>query len=108
MARTIRAGEDEIFIKRFFIKIHGRKTAFFQTGMMWSVVSNRNSPNPAHQQGPASSSAAASGPAGPTNPIVQLLQSADMSDPDAREPVVAQMTQIEENRMDTVLEKAGE
>ena len=31
-----------------------------------------------------------------------------MSDPDAREPVVAQMTQIEENRMDTVLEKAGE
>jgi hypothetical protein len=91
MARTIRAGEDEIFIKRFFIKIHGRKTAFFQTGMMWSVVSNRNSPNPARQQGPASSS----GPAGPTNPIVQLLQSADMSNP-------------EESRMDAVLEKASE
>jgi hypothetical protein len=95
MARTIRAGEDEIFITGFFIKLHGRKTAFFQTGMMWSVVSNRNSQNPAHQQGPASSSAAASGPAGPTNPIVLLLQSADMSNP-------------EESRMDAVLEKTGE
>jgi len=43
MARTIRAGEDEVFIKGFFIKLHGRKTALFQTGMLWSVVSNRNS-----------------------------------------------------------------
>jgi hypothetical protein len=76
--------------------------------MLWALVSNRNSPNPARQQGPASSSAAASGPAGPTNPIVQLLQSVDMSNPEEREKVVAQMTQIEENRMDAVLEKAGE
>jgi hypothetical protein len=108
MARTIRAGEDEIFITGFFIKLHGRKTAFFQTGVLWSLVSNRNSPNPARRQGPASSSAAASGPAGPTNSIIQLLQSADMSNPEEREKVVAKMTQIEENRMDAVLQKAGE
>jgi hypothetical protein len=31
-----------------------------------------------------------------------------MSNPEEREQVVAQMTQIEENRMDAVLEKAGE
>jgi hypothetical protein len=108
MARTIRAGEDEIFITGFFIKLHGRKTAFFQTGVLWSLVSKRNSPNPTRQQCPASSSAAASGPAGPMNPIVQLLQLADMSNPEEREKVVAQMTQIEENRMDAVLEKTGE
>jgi hypothetical protein len=95
MARTIRAGEDGIFIKGFFIKLHGRKTAFFQTGVLWSLVSNRNSPNPARRQGHASSSAAVNGPAGPTNPIVLLLQSADMSNP-------------EESRMDAVLEKTGE
>ena len=64
--------------------------------------------NPSRQQGPASSSSAAGGSAGPTNPIVQLLQSADMSNPEEREKVVAQMTQIEESRMDAVLEKAGE
>ena len=64
--------------------------------------------NPIRQQGPASSNAAAGGPAGPKNPIVQLLQSADMSNPEEREKVVAQMTQIEESRMDAVLEKAGE
>jgi len=64
--------------------------------------------NPTRQQGPASSNAAAGGPAGPSNPIVQLLQSADMSNPEEREKVVAQMTQIEESRMDAVLEKAGE
>ena len=64
--------------------------------------------NPSRQKGPAASSAAASGSAGPTNPIVQLLQSADMGNPEEREKVVAQMTQIEENRMDAVLEKAGE
>ena len=76
--------------------------------MMWSLVSNRNSPNPTRQQGPASSSAAVSGPAGPTNRIVLLLQSADMSNPEEREQVVDKMTQIEESRMDAVLEKAGE
>jgi hypothetical protein len=108
MARTIRAGEDEIFITGFFIKLHGRTTAFFQTGVLWSLVSKRNSPNPARRQGPASSSAAASGPAGPKNPIVQLLQSADMSNPEKREQIVAKMTQIEESRMDAVLQKAGE
>jgi hypothetical protein len=64
--------------------------------------------NPARQQSPASSSAAAGGPAGPANPIVQLLQSADMSNPEEREKVVAQMTQMEETRMDAVLEKAGQ
>jgi hypothetical protein len=42
------------------------------------------------------------------NPIVQLLQLADMSNPEEREKVVAKMTQIEESRMDTVLQKAGE
>jgi hypothetical protein len=31
-----------------------------------------------------------------------------MSNPEEREKVVAQMTQIEENRMDAVLEKTGE
>jgi hypothetical protein len=31
-----------------------------------------------------------------------------MSNPEEREQVVAQMTQIEENRMDAVLQKAGE
>jgi hypothetical protein len=61
--------------------------------------------NPSRQQGPASANAAAGGP---TNPIVQLLQSADMSNPEEREKVVAQMTQIEESRMDAVLEKTGE
>jgi subtilisin family serine protease len=61
--------------------------------------------NPSRQQGPASANAAAGGP---TNPIVQLLQSADMSNPEEREKVVAQMTQIEESRMDAVLEKAGQ
>ena len=74
------------------------------TGTAATAQSN----NPTRQQGPASSSAAASGPAGPTNPIVQLLQSADMSNPEEREKVVAQMTQIEESRMDAVLEKAGQ
>ena len=64
--------------------------------------------NPTRQQGPASSSAAAGGSAGPTNLVVQLLQSADMSNPEEREKVVAQMTQIEESRMDAVLEKAGQ
>lgn len=64
--------------------------------------------SPSRQQGPASSSVAAGGPTGPTNPIVQLLQSADMSNPEEREKIVAQMTQIEESRMDTVLEKAGQ
>jgi hypothetical protein len=71
-----------------------------------ATVSQNN--NPTRQQGPASSNAAAGGPAGPTNLIVQLLQSADMSNPEEREKVVAQMTQIEESRMDAVLEKAGE
>lgn len=64
--------------------------------------------NPSRQQGPSSSSAAAGGPAGPTNPIVQLLESADMSNPEERDKVVAEMTRIEESRMDAVLEKAGE
>jgi hypothetical protein len=64
--------------------------------------------NPTRQQGSASSNAAAGGPAGPKNIVVQLLQSADMSNPEEREKVVAQMTQIEESRMDVVLEKAGE
>jgi subtilisin family serine protease len=71
-----------------------------------AAVSQNNKPS--RQQGPASSSAAAGGPAGPTNPIVQLLQSADMSNPEEREKVVAQMTQIEESRMDAVLEKADQ
>ena len=71
-----------------------------------AAVSQNN--NPTRQQGTGSSSAAAGGSAGPTNPIVQLLQSADMSNPEEREKVVTQMTQIEESRMDAVLEKAGE
>jgi hypothetical protein len=71
-----------------------------------AAVAQNNSPS--RQQGPASSSAAVGGPAGPTNPIVQLLQSADMSNPEEREKVVTQMTQIEESRMDAVLEKAGQ
>ncbi|MFM8831903.1 MAG: S8 family serine peptidase, partial [Spartobacteria bacterium] len=64
--------------------------------------------NPSRQQAPASSSSAASGPAGPANPIVQLLQSADMGNPEEREKVVAEMTRLEESRMDAVLEKAGQ
>ncbi|MFM8763349.1 MAG: S8 family serine peptidase [Spartobacteria bacterium] len=63
---------------------------------------------PSRQQAPASSSSAASGPAGPANPIVQLLQSADMGNPEEREKVVAEMTRLEESRMDAVLEKAGQ
>jgi hypothetical protein len=63
--------------------------------------------NPVRQQGP-SSSAAAGGSAGSTNPIVQLLQSADMSNPEEREKVVAEMTRMEESRMDAVMEKAGQ
>jgi len=64
--------------------------------------------NPSRQRGVAPSSAAAGGPAGPANPIVELLQSADMGNPEEREKVVAEMTRLEESRMDAVLEKAGQ
>ena len=40
--------------------------------------------------------------------MILLLQSADMSNPEEREKVVAKITQIEESRMDAALEKAGE
>ena len=60
------------------------------------------------RQGPVKSSPTAGGFEEQPNEIVQLLQAADMSNPEEREKVVAQMTQIEENRMDAVLQKAGE
>ncbi len=44
----------------------------------------------------------------PASEVVQLLQTADMSDPEARANIVAQMTQIEESRMDAVLDKADQ
>ena len=40
--------------------------------------------------------------------VVQLLQSTDMSNPQEREKVVARMSQIEEARMDSVLDKADQ
>ena len=64
--------------------------------------------NPVRPRGTTPSSAVSGGPAAPTNPIVLLLQSADMSNPEEREKVVAEMTQVEESRMDAVLEKAGQ
>ena len=50
--------------------------------------------------------APANDPSPTSNEVVQLLQSADISNPEERQRVVAQMTQIEEARMDGVLEKA--
>jgi hypothetical protein len=70
-----------------------------------AVAQNNNT---TRQQVSASSSGAASGPTGPTNLIVQLLQAADMSNPEERAKVVAQMTQIEETRMDSVLDRADQ
>ncbi|MEI8294711.1 MAG: S8 family serine peptidase [bacterium] len=64
--------------------------------------------NDSHQQQPSQTSPSVAGHAVLANPIVQLLQSSDLSNPDARAKVVAQMTRIEETRMDTVLQKAGE
>jgi hypothetical protein len=53
-----------------------------------------------------------SAPANDTSPtsneLVQLLQSTDMSNPQEREKVVARMSQIEEARMDSVLDKADQ
>jgi subtilisin family serine protease len=69
------------------------------------VAQNNNLPP---QQGPNSSSAAARGPMSPTNLIVELLQSTDMSNPEERQKVVSRMTEIEESRMDAVLEKADQ
>ena len=43
-----------------------------------------------------------------SNEVVQLLQSTDMSNPQEREKVVARMSQIEEARMDSVLDKADQ
>ena len=52
--------------------------------------------------------APANDPSPTSNEVVQLLQSADISNPEERQRVVAQMTQIEEARMDSVLEKADQ
>ena len=46
-------------------------------------------------------------PAAPRD-IAQILQGADLSDPTTRAQVVAQMTRLEESRMEEVLEKAGQ
>ena len=53
-------------------------------------------------------SASANDPTPTSNEVVQLLQSTDMSNPQEREKVVARMSQIEEGRMDSVLEKADQ
>ena len=96
-----------------------------------SIVGNLPEPIPAQAPDPSSDSAAfvapmaqtagsslqqvliqptsaASGSSAPRNEVVELLQTTDMTNPEARQNLVARMTQIEESRMDAVLEKAGQ
>ena len=70
-----------------------------------ATTQNKASHSPHDRSKP---SAPANDPTPTSNEVVQLLQSTDMSNPQEREKVVARMSQIEEARMDSVLDKADQ
>ena len=70
-----------------------------------ATTQNKASHSPHDRSKP---SAPANDPTPTSNEVVQLLQSTDMSNPQEREKVVARMAQIEEARMDSVLDKADQ